>query len=319
MPKLPTWLIKKIPKQQNIKKVRELLGEIPLCTVCQSAKCPNIGECFSRHTLTFMILGDVCTRNCQFCAVKKSSSPTTHPHNSTHNLFLTPIPHTSYSIPLSPLTPPDPQEPQHIADAAKKLGLAYIVITSVTRDDLEGGGAQHFANCIQAVKQQVSAAKVEVLTPDFGGNLAALHIVMAAGPQVFNHNVETVPRLYPAVRPQADFSRSLKILSAAKAFSAKNYPQKNCVYTKSGFMVGLGESFDEVVALLNCLRQAAVDIVTIGQYLAPSKSHFPVKEYLHPEVFMQYAEKARGMGFLQVAAGPFIRSSYQAEQLIQGK
>ena len=277
MSKLPAWLIKKTPKQQNINKIQDLLGEIPLCTVCQSAKCPNIGECFSKNTLTFMIMGNVCTRNCKFCAV-------------------------------SPGTPQplDPNEPQHIADAAQKLGLKYIVITSVTRDDLEDGGANHFANCIRTVRSQIPEAKIEVLIPDLNGNLDALKIILEAEPDVLNHNVETIPRLYKNVRPQANFEQSLKILRSAKAL-------KKNIYTKSGFMVGLGEEEPEVIELLNYLRQAGVEIVTIGQYLAPSQAHFPVKKYIEPEMFKKYQEAGRKMGFSQIEAGPFVRSSYQAQ------
>lgn len=276
MQKLPKWLIKKTPKQHHIRRIQEMLGALPLCTVCQSARCPNIGECFSKNTLTFMIMGDICTRNCKFCAVQ-----------------------TGKPRPL------DKNEPQHIADAAQKLGLKYVVITSVTRDDLSDGGAAHFADCIHAVRAKIPEAKIEVLIPDFQGKVDALKTVLDAGPDVLNHNVETIPRLYKDVRPQANFEQSLEVLRNAKAL-------KKNIYTKSGFMVGLGEDFREVIELLNYLKSAGVEIVTIGQYLAPTKAHFPVKEYIKPETFETYKQKAREMGFLQVETGPFVRSSYQA-------
>jgi len=330
MSKLPPWLIKKVPKQKNIRRIQELLGSALLCTVCQSAQCPNIGECFSKNTLTFMILGDVCTRSCRFCAVKKIGQLTTH--NPRPDLQLTT--HNSCPLPLTPYPLPlDPAEPQSIADAAKKLGLNYVVITSVTRDDLPDGGAGHFAKCITTLKSQIPGVQVEVLVPDFNGNLSALETVLAAGPKVLNHNVETVPRLYPEIRPQADFARSLKILSApqiggqaasklpanqGKPEQAAAKAEKNRIYTKSGFMVGLGETQEEVFALLKSLRDAAVDIVTIGQYLAPSQKLDPVKEFVPPDVFEKYRGRAKSLGFLQVAAGPFVRSSYQAENMWKG-
>ncbi|MBU0686266.1 MAG: lipoyl synthase [Candidatus Margulisbacteria bacterium] len=276
MSNLPKWLIKKTPKQRNINKIQELLGDTLLCTVCQSALCPNIGECFSKNTLTFMILGNVCSRNCTFCAVSSGR----------------------------PLTL-DRKEPQNIAKAAKKLGLKYVVITSVTRDDLPDGGAGHFSACIAEIRKQLPEAKVEVLIPDLQGNTKDLKTILDAKPDVLNHNVETISRLYRAVRPQADFKRSLKLLKAAKEL-------KKDIYTKSGFMVGLGEEECEVIELLSYLRWAEVDIVTLGQYLPPSKSHLPVREYVNPEIFSQYKAKAEKMGFLQVEAGPFVRSSYQA-------
>ena len=244
-----------------------------------------------------MILGNVCTRSCRFCAVDHRTQTTDY-------------------RPAAPLPPPDPLEPQYLAEAAKKLGLKYVVITSVTRDDLDDGGAGHFAKCITTLKDQIPGVKVEVLVPDFQGNLAALKTVVEAGPDVLNHNIETIPRLYAEIRPQAIFARSINLLRHAKELSAAK-AGKNRIYTKSGFMVGLGEKQEEVFALLKNLRDAAVDIVTIGQYLAPSPQHAPVKEFVPPDVFGKYRDRAKALGFLQVAAGPFVRSSYQAEAVLE--
>lgn len=276
---LPAWLIKKTPKHRNIQKITELLGERNFFTVCESAKCPNIGECFSCQTMTFMILGDKCTRNCRFCAVE-------------------------ISIPRSL----DPLEPFHIAQAAKKLNLNYVVVTSVTRDDLEDGGASQFAKTILEIKKEIPEAKVEVLIPDFQGNIKALETVLKANPYVLNHNVETIKRLYPQVRPQADYQQSLQVIKKSRQIN------KN-IYTKSGFMVGLGEQFEEVIEVLKDLRSASCNIVTIGQYLSPSKKHFPVIEYIHPKIFKQYEEEAYQLGFKYVASGPFVRSSYKAHEI----
>jgi len=269
---LPKFLIKQVPKQQNIRRVRELLAGLDIYTVCESAKCPNIGECFCHNTLTFMVLGNICTRNCKFCGVQKGQ----------------------------PL-PVDPNEPAKIAQAVQRLGLDYIVITSVTRDDLKDGGASHFARVIK----ELNPLKVEVLIPDF---LEHLPIVLAAKPFVLNHNIETVPRLYSQVRPQANYQRSLELLKQSKLLD-------KTVYTKSGFMVGLGENQEEVLFLLEDLKTAQCDMVTIGQYLAPAKTNFPVQRYVEPEEFENYQRVGAKLG-LKVKAGPFVRSSYQAKELI---
>jgi len=278
---LPEWLTVKAPKRGAYEEMAGYLGSLGLHTVCQSASCPNIGECFSRKTATFMILGDTCTRSCGFCGVRHGAP--------------------------SPL---DPEEPRRVAQAAAQLGLKYVVVTSVTRDDLPDGGASHFAETISWIKAGIPGAKVEVLVPDFGGDAVALKSVLDAGPFVLNHNVETVPRLYPIVRPAADYRRSLKLLETAK----KAEPS---IYTKSGFMVGLGESKEEVEGVLQDLRSAGCDIVTIGQYLRPSKANLPVVEYLPPARFDEYKAIGDALGFRYAASGPFVRSSYHAEDIAE--
>jgi lipoic acid synthetase len=255
------------------------LKTMGLHTVCQSASCPNIGECFSRHTATFMILGNSCTRSCGFCGVSHEGP-----------------------------TPVDPGEPRRVAEASAKLGLKYIVVTSVTRDDLQDGGAFQFAETIRQVKDAIPQAMVEVLIPDFQGDRAALETVLAAGPFVLNHNVETVPRLYSTVRPQAAYNRSLTVIETAKRFSAS-------IYVKSGLMVGLGENSEEVVTVLSDLRRKGCDIVTIGQYLQPSKKNLQVAEYVPPSQFAEYERIGGKMGFRHVASGPFVRSSYHAAEI----
>lgn len=269
---LPKFLVKRDPKQKNIRKVRELINDHRIHTVCESARCPNIGECFSRNTLTFMILGNICTRQCAFCGVGKGR----------------------------PL-PPDPEAPKRIAKAARKLGLDYVVVTSVTRDDLPDGGASQFAAVIAALRPH----KAEVLIPDLQGNEAALNTIFDAAPCVLNHNVETVPRLYPRIRPQADYRRSLQVLKMAK---------NRGLYTKSGLMVGFGETGDEVISVLKDLRGTGCDIVTIGQYLPPSRSHPRPERYYLPEEFEEYREISKDLGFKKVFSGPFVRSSYHAKE-----
>jgi lipoic acid synthetase len=281
MSKLPPWLIKRTPKSQNIKKLRSLVDDPDIHTVCEGAKCPNIGECYSNRTMTFMILGDVCTRACRFCAV-------------------------SFGTPL----PVDETEPKRVAEAAKKLGLKYVVITSVTRDDLPDGGAQQFQNTIKVVRGQLSGVGIEVLIPDFKGEINSLKRVVDAKPDVINHNVETIPRLYPKIRPQADYQRSLDLLVNVKKLDGN-------ICTKSGLMVGLGESFGEVAEVLSDLRKVDCDIVTVGQYIPPSKDHAPVAAYLEPGVFEKYNEIGIEMGFKHVSSGPFVRSSYQAEKVLE--
>lgn len=281
---LPFWLTKRFSssEQENIDRMHNLLKSFCLHTVCEEARCPNIGECFSKKTATFMILGDICTRNCRFCAVKKGN----------------------------PL-PPDPDEPENVAKAVKKLGLRYVVITSVTRDDLPDGGAEQFAKTIRCIKEVCGGETlVEVLVPDFKGDLLSLKKVLEEKPLVLNHNLETVPRLYPQVRPKADYKRSIGILRESK----KIFPH---VYTKSGLMVGLGEKRDEVVEVMKDLRNAGCDILTIGQYLRPTSWHLEVKEFIRPEVFSWYKEVAYSLGFIYVASSPFVRSSYMAKDWLK--
>lgn len=275
--RLPDWARKGSPLARGARDVRVLLREGRLNTVCEEARCPNLGECFSRGTATFMLLGDRCTRRCGYCSVKTAR----------------------------PL-PPDPDEPRRVAAAAARMGLGYVVLTSVNRDDLKDGGATHFATTVGELRRTVPAARVEVLTPDFVG--AALATVLASGPAVFNHNIETVPRLFPRLRPQGSFERSLEVLAAAKAGSSP-------VAVKSGLMVGLGETDDEVEAVLVDLRRVGVDIVTIGQYLRPTREHAPVARYVHPDAFAAYEGRAREMGFSTVYSGVFVRSSFHAEEV----
>lgn len=274
---LPNFLVKKTPKQKHIRQLRGLIGNSRIHTVCESASCPNIGECFSQKTLTFMILGTVCTRHCRFCGVNKG-------------------------LPL----PPDPEEPAAIAQAVKLLGLDYVVITSVARDDLPDGGAGHFAKTIAECQMTNDKCQIEVLIPDFKGQTESLKTVLGAAPYVLNHNVETVPRLYSLIRPQADYRRSLTVLHKAKQI-------KPDVYTKSGFMVGLGETKAEVAAVLVDLKGAGCDIVTIGQYLPPSRDHLQPARFVAPEEFEDYKRIGRELN-LKVEAGPFIRSSYHAKE-----
>ncbi len=274
--RFPEWLKVKAPKRGAYEEMAGYMKSMGLHTVCQSASCPNIGECFSKGTATFMILGDVCTRNCGFCGV-----------------------HSGGPMPL------DPDEPSRVGEAAARMGLKYVVVTSVTRDDLADGGAGQFAETIRQIRAKIPEAKVEVLIPDFGGDWDALCTVLDAKPFVLNHNVETVPRLYSTVRPQADYERSLALIETAKH-------KKPSIYTKSGFMVGLGESKEEVVQVLRDLRSRGCDIVTIGQYLRPSKNNLPVVEYIPPAQFDEYKAIGDEMGFHYVASGPFVRSSYHA-------
>jgi len=277
--RLPYWFKKRMPQPGIMAEMNTLLGGLHLHTICQSAICPNIGDCFTRHTATFLILGNTCTRNCTFCAVSKGKPE-----------------------------PVDIREPQHVAEAVAKLGLKHVVITSVTRDDLPDGGAEHFASVIQLLKRQSPELTVEVLVPDFEGSLEALKIVMNAHPDVLNHNIETVPRLYPEVRPMADFNRSVELLKAARAMDPG-------VVTKSGIMVGLGETQDEVRETMASLRDAGCDLLTIGQYLQPSPQHHPVVSFIPPEQFEEYARTGRNMGFREVASAPLVRSSFEAATL----
>lgn len=279
--RLPDW-IKVKHNQSRLHGMKSVLREFGLSTVCEEARCPNKAECFARPTATFMILGSRCSRRCGFCAVE-SAQP----------------------------EPLDREEPLRVALAAKRMGLRYVVITSVTRDDLPDGGAGHFAKTVEAVREHLPNAKVEVLTPDFRGDREALERVLASRPDVFNHNVETVPRLYPVARPQADYRRSLGLLKAAGELSSS-------VSTKSGLMLGLGEGHDEVLEVLRDLRDAGCSFVTIGQYLRPSKANLPVREYVAPEAFERLREEAMQMGFRHVASAPLVRSSMNAEEMYSG-
>jgi lipoyl synthase len=275
----PEWLRRRFSYKSSVTEVNDLLVDLNLNTVCQEAHCPNQLECFGNHTATFMILGDHCSRNCTFCAVA-----------------------------FGPQDPPNPDEPRRVAEAVSHLGLKYVVLTSVTRDDLSDGGAAHFASTIRAIREIGDDISVEVLVPDFQGSAKALAAVLAAEPAVLNHNVETVPRLYPAVRPQADYERSLQLLAEVKRLTRDTV-------SKSGFMVGLGEKREEVSSLMRDLREVGCDLVTIGQYLRPSKDHHPVVEYIPPNIFQTYKIEAQSLGFLGVASGPYVRSSYHAEKL----
>lgn len=271
----PEWLKKRLPEASSLRSMESLLRTRGLHSVCESALCPNLGECFGKGTATFLIMGDVCTRNCGFCGVTNSQPG-----------------------------PLDPDEPAQVADAVSRLGLKHVVITSVTRDDLPDGGAGHYVATIRAIRQAVPAATIEVLVPDFGGDPAQVGAVLAERPDVLNHNLETVPRLYAAVRPQAVYERSLAVLRQAAGTAG-------AVVAKTGIMVGLGETPDEVRRLLEDVRSAGVAMVTIGQYLRPSSCHLPVVEYVHPERFAEYAAWGEDLG-LQVSSAPFVRSSFHA-------
>ncbi|MFH1984575.1 MAG: lipoyl synthase [Pseudomonadota bacterium] len=277
----PAWLKRRLPTGKDYEAVRDMIRKGDLHTVCQEAKCPNQWECFSQHTATFLILGSRCTRDCRFCAVAHG-----------------------------PAGPPDAGEPARVADAAARMNLKYVVVTSVTRDDLPDGGAAHYARTIRALRERIAGVHVEVLIPDFQGDGDALNTVMAAGPDVLNHNLETVSRLYPRVRPQAVYERSLKLLSRAR-------DRNPGIATKSGIMLGLGETDDEIMATLKDLRVAHCRMLTLGQYLQPSTAHLPVERYVPPEEFETLKTSALAMGFAQVAAGPFVRSSYHAGELFE--
>jgi len=283
--RFPPWLRKRVPTGPEAGEVRRLLADLGLATVCSGAHCPNLPECYARGTATFLILGRTCTRSCRFCAIEKG--------------------------------PPEPlreDEPQAVAEAAVRLSLRHVVITSVTRDDLADGGAGHFARTIRAVRSRLPRAVIEVLTPDFQGREESVAAVLAARPDIFNHNIETVPRLYPTVRPEADYRRSLAVLAYAKCFASDRGMR---LHTKSGLMVGLGETDGEVRSAMRDLREVGCDILTIGQYLAPSAQHAPVARFVEPAEFAAWESEARALGFAAVAAGPFVRSSYQAESVFQ--
>jgi len=272
----PEWLKIPAPDEKSLYEMQDLIKDMTLHTVCEEALCPNVGECFKSRTATFLLMGDVCTRNCNFCAVRHGNP-----------------------LPL------DPDEPRHIAEACKALGLKYVVLTCVTRDDLADGGASHMALVVKEVKRLNPGAKVELLTSDLAGSRDALKNLLEAPLDVLAHNVETVPSLYPAVRPQANYERSLAVIEMAKAIAPK-------VLTKSGIMVGLGETYEEVIEVMCDLISVGCDILTIGQYLQPSPSHLPVKEFVPPKQYQMYEQKGLELGFKYVVAGPLVRSSYRA-------
>lgn len=278
MKRKPEWIRAKLYSAHQGMDVEKLLKKLNLNTVCTEAKCPNIGECYNRKTATFMILGQVCTRNCRFCNVTKGETQ-----------------------------PVDASEPENIAKAVQKLGLRHVVITSVTRDDLWDNGSSHFANVITHIKAYNKETIVEVLIPDFKGNVDDLKRVIAAKPDIINHNIETVPRLYAAVRPMAAYKQSLQLISHIKTYG-------NGILSKSGIMVGLSEKEEEVLQVMDELRSVNCDMMTIGQYLAPSLKHHPVHEYIEPAMFEKYKNIGLEKGFKYVASGPLVRSSYFADQ-----
>ncbi len=278
--RLPDWIREKKLNLSSLREMKTTLRERDLHSVCESLACPNRTECFSRGTATFMILGDICTRSCGFCNVTTGR----------------------------PYAPPSPDEPRAVAETARRLGLKHVVVTCVTRDDLHDGGAHQFAETIRELRIALPHTAVEVLTSDFRGNTEAVRIVVAARPDYFNHNVETVPRLYDYVRPGSRFERSLGVLRDAKRFD-------ETIVTKSGLMLGLGERRDEVIEVLKRLRESEVEIVTMGQYLQPKREKLDVVEYVHPDVFDEYRDIGQTLGFRAVFAGPFVRSSYMADMV----
>lgn len=273
----PPWIRVRLAQGPNYNEVKGLLAGLGLHTVCQEARCPNMGECFESRTATFLILGPVCTRNCRFCAIEGGQPGLV-----------------------------DPQEPERVAEAVRTLGLRFAVITSVTRDDLPDGGASQFAETIRAIRRASPGCGIEVLVPDFQGSAEALDAVLEASPDILNHNVETVPRLYPLVRPQAHYGRSLELIKRAK--------ESGGCLTKSGLMLGVGETWDEVVQVMAGLRQAGCELLTIGQYLRPSQQHLPIARYYTPEEFDRLANVGRQLGYRHVESGPLVRSSYRARQ-----
>ena len=275
----PEWLKINLGSVKGFQNIENILKELNLKTVCKEANCPNRAECYSSGTATFLIMGGICTRKCKFCNVKDGSPQSL-----------------------------DIDEPKHIAEAVKKLKLNYVVVTSVTRDDLVDGGAGHFADVIKEIRAIDKNVRIEILIPDLKGSESSLKIVLKAMPEVLNHNIETVPRLYDLVRPEAEYNRSLKILKMSKAIDPR-------IKTKSGIMLGLGETRAEVIEVFKDLRKNSCDLLTIGQYLRPSEEHYPMSEYVTPEEFEWYKEKAEEMGFEGVASGPLVRSSYKAWQL----
>lgn len=281
--KKPSWIRTKLPTSQRFQDIKSILRKNSLFTVCEEASCPNIGECFSKGTATFMILGDMCTRRCPFCDVAHGRPE-----------------------------PADPAEPKRLAETISSLGLSYVVITSVDRDDLRDGGATHFVDCIKQIRLKCPQTKIEILTPDFRGRLdKALNILSESPPDVMNHNLETVPRLYRKARPGASYENSLNLLLEFK----KHHPN---VLTKSGLMVGLGETDEEITSVLDDLNEKLVDMVTIGQYLQPTNGHLPVERFVHPDQFEKFKVYGDKLGFKHVASGPLVRSSYHADLQAEG-
>lgn len=279
----PDWIRVRVPSGGKIQQVKDMLRKQKLHTVCEEAACPNLPECFSHGTATFMVMGDICTRRCAFCDV-------------------------AFGRP----NPLDPNEPHLLAESVASMGLNFVVITSVDRDDLKDGGAQHFVDCITAIRARTPHVSIEILTPDFRGcHEEAVALLTATPPNVFNHNIETVPELYKKVRPGARYEHSLKLLELFKQYNPH-------IPTKSGIMVGLGESKEQVLTTLQALREHKVDRVTIGQYLQPSPHHAPVASYVHPDEFAEYAQFAEQLGFTGIASGPMVRSSYHADLQDQG-
>jgi len=276
----PDWLRVPAPHPDHVGGVKQLLRDLQLNTVCEEASCPNLGECFRRGTATFLIMGPACTRACPYCDIDFTKRP----------------------LPL------DPTEPERLAAAVERLGLRHVVITAVNRDDLLDGGASQFVACVQAVRQRMPETTIELLIPDLCGNWQALATIVAAAPTVLNHNTETVPRLYRRVRPQGDYGRSLELLATCKSLAPG-------MFTKSGIMVGLGETEAEILETMRDLRQVGCDILTLGQYLAPSPKHLPVEAYISPAQFQAWREVGEAMGFVQVVASPLTRSSYHADEV----
>jgi len=274
----PDWLKIKCPDANKMHHIKGLMDKLKLHTVCESAQCPNAGECFGNSTATFMIMGDVCTRNCAFCAVN---------HGSPEVI--------------------DHSEPENLANAVSVLGLKHVVITSVTRDDLADGGANHFAAVVQAVRQKKPDVSIELLIPDMGGDAAALTVIAKASPDVLNHNMETVPSLYGKVRPQANYQRSIDLFKFVKSVNPK-------LITKSGMMLGLGEKAEDVIGVMRDLHNAGCNILTLGQYLRPSSEHIPMERYITPEEFEKYRQEGLAIGFRAVVANPLVRSSYYARE-----
>lgn len=276
----PNWLIKRAPRAEVLAEMKALFSELSLHTVCESALCPNLGECFSKGTATFLLMGDVCTRYCRFCAIRKGRP---------------------FRLDLD--------EPQHVAQAVARLKLRYVVLTSVTRDDQPDGGAAHFARTVAVIRQSSPKTAVEALVPDFQGSAEALKIVVDSQPNVISHNIETVFSLYSSVRPHADYGRSLELLRAVKA-------RNNGIFTKSGLMLGLGERKAEIIKVMQDLRSIGCDFLTIGQYMSPSLSHHPVVGYVPPDEFAEYKSLGEEMGFRSVASGVFVRSSFNAAEML---
>lgn len=280
----PDWIRVRLGGSSEVERIKKVLRSHNLFTVCEEASCPNLGECFSGGTATFMIMGEICTRRCPFCDV-------------------------GHGKPL----PLDSQEPANLAEAIAEMRLRYVVVTSVDRDDLRDGGAQHFADCIREIRARVPEIQIEILTPDFRGRMEpALDILTRTPPDVFNHNLETIPRLYKEARPGANYKWSLKLL---KEYKARNPG----VLTKSGLMVGMGETLEEMKSVFDDMREHDIEMLTVGQYLQPSKDHFPIQRYVHPDEFREYEDYAYSIGFTHVASGPLVRSSYHADKQAHGE